>query len=301
MKKLVITSGDPAGVGPEIIENALSKVPAFVNWVVVMGQADWVIRMNDEFGVEGVSVDSTIKVESGSPTVEGAHIALEAMRMAAEGTRNGAFSGVVTGPISKYWCQQAGMKHPGQTEFFADQWSGKPTMAFYSERMIVSLVTWHVPLMEVWKNLTPEAISRTITHTVEFLEKLGHKHPRIAVCGFNPHAGENGQIGREEIEVLNPLIASLRTVEYELSDCLPADTVFYRHMTGDFDAVIALYHDQALAPVKTVAFHDAVNVTLGLSHVRTSPDHGTAYTIAGKGKACPDSLIHAIKLALRLG
>ena len=300
MKKLALTLGDPAGVGYEVIEGAFRKHPELVNEMVAIGYSEWVNRLVDDFGVEGIPLASSAPIKLGSPSVEGGANALEAMHLAAEGCKDGTYSGVVTGPISKYWCQRAGMKQPGQTEYFADAWQGQPTMAFVAKQMIVSLVTWHIPLMEVWTALTRESVSRALENTVGLLHKLGHNHPRIGVCGFNPHAGEMGQIGNEEEEFLNPLVEELKSKTYELSGCHPADTVFYRHISGEFDAVIALYHDQALGPLKTVAFHNAVNVTLGLRFIRTSPDHGTAYGIAGEKIARPDSLISAIELAMKL-
>jgi 4-hydroxythreonine-4-phosphate dehydrogenase len=300
MKRLALTMGDPAGIGYEVIEAAFREKPALVEEVVVIGYSKWITRLEDQFGMECMPIPTVSDIILGKPSIEGAANALEAMRVAAKGCEKRVFSGVVTGPISKDWCQQAGMKHPGQTEYFASHWSGEPTMAFVSKQMIVSLVTWHIPLMSVWNALTSETVSRALSNTIVLLERMGHSHPRIGVCGLNPHAGEMGRIGKEEVEFLNPLIDTLKSDAIELSGCHPADTLFYRHISGEFDAVIALYHDQALAPLKTIAFHDAVNVTLGLSHVRTSPDHGTAYGIAGKGLARPDSLISAIELALKL-
>ena len=292
--------GDPAGVGYEIIEGAIREKPELIDELVVIGYSTWVDQLRKKYKIEGVPLSAPSKIKLGEPTVEGGSNALQAMQVAADGCQDGTFSGVVTGPISKYWCQRAGLKYPGQTEFFASQWKGEPTMAFVAEQMIVSLVTWHIPLMDVWKELTSEAITRALTNTVALLKKLGHEHPRIGVCGFNPHAGEMGHIGSEETEVLNPLIKTLQSDAYELSGCHPSDTLFYRHISGEFDGVIALYHDQALGPLKTVAFHNAVNVTLGLDHIRTSPDHGTAYGIAGAKIARPDSLISAIELAMKL-
>ena len=173
-------------------------------------------------------------------------------------------------------------------------------MAFISGEMKVALVTWHVPLRDLWKYLTTEAIQRTVRDLVSVLHQLGISRPRIAVCGLNPHAGEQGQMGDEELVLIQPALHAIDDLEAELSDCLPSDTVFLRHRRGDFDGVVALYHDQGLAPLKTIAFDDAVNTSLGLPFVRTSPDHGTGFDIAGKGRASARSMEAAIRLAMKL-
>ena len=300
--KIAITMGDPAGIGPELIERLLQEQPQWREQVCVIGLRNWVSRLEQSLGVTVESTGGPAQCAPGHPDVEGARAALEAMQRAASGCREGRYRGVVTGPISKHECRKAGMTQPGQTEFFAEQWGGEPTMAFVAPTLTVSLATWHVPLMDLPNWLTPATLERCVRHTAELMLRLGVSRPRIAVCGLNPHAGEQGQIGREEVEWINPLIARLQAnlARIELSGCHPADTVFYRHVSGEFDAVVALYHDQALVPVKTVAFHEAVNVTLGLPHVRTSPDHGTAFGIAGKGVARPLSLQRALELADRL-
>jgi 4-hydroxythreonine-4-phosphate dehydrogenase len=300
--RIALTMGDPGGIGPEVIEQVLATAPEWREQVCVIGVPQWVEGLGRRFGVHVEATSGLERLQPGVSTREGAAAALEAMGCAAKGCRDGRYGAVVTGPISKHACQQVGMTQAGQTEFFAEQWGGMPTMAFVGCGMVVSLATWHIPLMEVKAALTPEALERTVRHTVDLARKLGVSRPRIAVCGLNPHAGEHGQIGTEERDQLNPVLATLRTSQpgIELSDCLPADTVFYRHLQGEFDAVVALYHDQALGPVKTVAFHDAVNVTCGLPFVRTSPDHGTAFGIAGKGMARCDSMMRALELARRL-
>ena len=300
--KIAITMGDPAGVGPELIGKLLHAHAHWREQVCVVGMRSWADRLVKETGV-ACEVTSGVEIcEPGQPSIPGALAALDAMSRAAKGCLEGRYRAVVTGPISKHWCQQAGMRQPGQTEFFADQWGGTPTMAFVAPSMRVSLATWHIPLMQVRDALTERCLVRCMDHTVALVRKLGFQRPRIGVCGLNPHAGEEGQIGTEEKEIIHPILQRWRTQhpEVELSGCHPADTLFYRHVSGEFDAVIALYHDQALGPVKTVAFHDAVNVTLGLPHVRTSPDHGTAFGIAGKGQAKPDSLLRALELADKL-
>ena len=302
-RKIAVTMGDPAGIGPELIERVLETQPDWREKLCIIGVDPWVNRLQQIYGVEGQSIQTGVSaMEPGQPSVEGARAALEALDCAAVGCEEGRFSAVVTAPISKHWCQKAGMTQPGQTEFFADRWKGEPTMAFVASNLVVSLATWHIPLMEVKSALTRECLFRTFSHTADLLIRLGFERPKLAICGLNPHAGEQGQIGREELELIQPLMDEWRKsrADVELSGCHPSDTVFYRHLSGEFDGVVALYHDQALGPVKTVAFHDAVNVTLGLRHVRTSPDHGTAYNIAGKGIAKPDSMLRALELAARL-
>jgi 4-hydroxythreonine-4-phosphate dehydrogenase len=299
-RKLAITIGDPAGVGPELIALMLQQGPDWIERVQIFGNASTLASMALPSGTMCFETPTDGKVEAGCPSTVSGKIAVEAMQMAAQSCLDGKSSGVVTGPISKQYCRMAGMSQPGQTEFFADAWGGEPTMAFYSRQMIVSLVTWHIPLSEVPAAVTESALERAIGHTHEFLIQLGVHDPKMAVCGLNPHAGEAGQMGTEERDLINPLISRLATNGIPVAGAFPADTLFYRMGKGDFSAVIALYHDQGLAPLKTVAFHDAVNVSLGLKYIRTSPDHGTAFDIAGKGLAKPDSLIEATRLALRL-
>lgn len=174
-------------------------------------------------------------------------------------------------------------------------------MAFAGKELKVVLATWHEPLSDIpgrfYRDNT--LLERAVHHAGEWAGLEGIKNPRIAVCGLNPHAGEGGLMGSEEKNILNPKLRQLKLTYPRLTECLPADTVFHRQRTGEFDYVVALYHDQALIPVKTLEFHNAVNITLGLRHIRTSPDHGTAFEIAGKGIARTDSFAHAVELAQR--
>jgi len=203
--------------------------------------------------------------------------------------------------VSKAWLQRAGYVFPGQTEFFAARWGGAPTMAFCGGRLRVVLLTWHIPLREVPRHLTPAEMLRAVRAAGELARAGGVASPRIGVCGLNPHAGEGGMLGAEERDVIDPFLDSLRAGEFPLlSRCEPGDTIFGRALRGEFDVVVALYHDQGLAPLKTIDFDEAVNVTLGLAHVRTSPDHGTAFGIAGKGAASPRSFGNAVEVARRL-
>jgi 4-hydroxythreonine-4-phosphate dehydrogenase len=298
---LAVTCGDPAGVGPELIEQILqTDAPARRDCVFIGSQA-WTAYLSTQWAapVEAVG-DPNYRVELARPTPDGARIALEAMRAAARGCTEGRYRGVVTGPVSKHWLQQVGFTFPGQTEFFADAWGGDPTMAFVGQELRVVLATWHVPLREVPDALNAACLKKAVHRAYALGRQLGVDQPRIGVCGLNPHAGEGGILGREELEVLDPALDRLRESMPGLSACLPGDTVFQRQRQGDFDVVVAAYHDQALAAVKTLEFDAAVNLTLGLPHVRTSPDHGTAFALAGKGQANPASFAAALELARQL-
>ena len=302
--KLAFTCGDPAGVGPEIVAAWLAAHPGEARDVAVIGPARWLTTIDVErSGATAVAVDgidSDFHAKLGEPSIAGARVALAAMERAAAGTLSGEFSGVVTGPVSKSWLQKAGYTFPGQTEFFAARWGGEPTMAFCGGKLRVVLLTWHIPLREVMAQLTETNITRAVRAADELARAESVTAPRIGVCGLNPHAGEDGLLGSEERDVIDPILAKLRGQFPGLSRCEAGDTLFARSLRGEFDVVIALYHDQGLAPLKTVDFDEAVNVTLGLPHVRTSPDHGTAFGIAGKGVASATSFANAVSVARRL-
>lgn len=296
-----ITCGDPAGVGPELIEALLQADPALAGEAVVIGPARWLESLAIRSDVRTLAVgDAAFQIEPGRPTVAGATLALAAMQAAAQGCREGQFRAVVTGPVSKYWLVQAGFPFLGQTEFFAAAWGGEPTMAFIGERMRVVLATWHIPLRQVPDALDAACLEKAVARAHQLAQLAGVAEPRIGVCGLNPHAGEAGLLGKEEIEVMNPVLDRLRTKLPGLSACLPGDTVFYRQLKGEFDVVIAAYHDQGLAALKTLEFNSAVNVTLGLPYLRTSPDHGTAFDLAGRGRADPGSFAAAVRVLRQL-
>ena len=236
-------------------------------------------------------------INSGKPDAEGSRIAIAAMELAAKGVTEGKFRAVVTGPISKNNLSQVGYKFPGQTEFFAHHWHGEPVMAFAGGKMTVGLVTWHIPLQSVASQINSTNIRQTILALVQLRKKLGDKNPRIAVCGLNPHAGENGLLGQEDKTLIQPVVETLRSEGLDITGPLSGDTAFYRHLKGEFDGVVAMYHDQGLAPLKLVDFATSANLTLGLKHVRTSPDHGTAFEIAGKGVVDGGSFESAVRLA----
>ncbi len=296
---LAFTCGDPAGVGPEIVATWLVAHPDEAAEVVVLGPARWLATLETRARKIPVG-DAGFAAVPGQPSEAGAQIAWDALERSATGTAAGEFAGVVTAPISKEWLARIGYPFPGHTEFFAARWGGEPVMAFCGGRLRVALATWHVPLHEVPRLLGPNLLRRTAMAALELARADGIAEPRIGVCGLNPHAGEGGLIGHEEKVLLNPALAHLRRDIPGLSDCLPGDTLFARALRGEFDVVIALYHDQGLAPLKTIDFDEAVNVTLGLPHVRTSPDHGTAFGIAGKGVAKATSFTNAVTVARRL-
>lgn len=299
MRPLAITCGDPAGIGPEVIASWLAARAHRGIPLAVLGPARWLETLDP--GVSRIAIGrDDYEAAPGRPDGEGALVAWAAMQRAANGCEAGEFSGVVTAPVSKARLAAVGYPHPGQTEFFAAAWRGDPVMAFCGGRLRVVLATWHIPFHEVPKRLGPHQLHRAVEAASLLARKWGASSPRIGVCGLNPHAGEGGLLGLEEQDFLNPTLRHLRDEYPGLSECQAADTIFHRALRGEFDAIVALYHDQGLAPLKTVEFDEAVNVTLGLRFVRTSPDHGTAFDLAGKGLASPRSFTNAVDVARRL-
>lgn len=286
LKRIGITLGDCAGIGPEIVDLALKsrRVPDSADYKVV-----------------GKYPDCSL----GQPSIETARAAAAALEEAVTLARRGELDAIVTGPVHKARMYEAGFKFPGQTEFFAERCGvGNFAMLLTGGKITVALVTTHIPLSEVPRALRKSEIVRVGLLLVDFLRCRSNNPPRIAVAGLNPHAGESGKIGREEIEIIAPAVAQLkseiRDPKSEVVGPLSPDTVFHRAAKGEFDAVLCMYHDQGLIPLKLHAFHSGVNVTLGLPFPRTSPDHGTAFAIAGKGVARPDSTIAALNLAVEL-
>jgi 4-hydroxythreonine-4-phosphate dehydrogenase len=282
--RIAITVGDPAGIGPEIAQSAVADARVLeVCDPVLFGEAH----------VPGVRM--------GEASAAGGRAAYDAIVRAVEAAQRGEVDAVATAPINKLAFSRAGFPWKGHTDLLAAL-CGVPTvrMLFWAPSLVVTLVTVHVPLADVPRLVTPKAVDDTVTLTEAWLRRLGVQTPRIAVAGLNPHAGESGLIGHEDAAVLAPTVADLVARGLRVSGPWPADTVFGRAVRGEFDAVIACYHDQGLIPIKMLAFGDAVNVTLGLPIVRTSVDHGTAYDIAGRGVAKADSLVSAVRLAARL-
>ena len=284
--RIGITLGDCTGIGPEIVELAL--------------KSGCVVRAAD-YRIIGKYPDC----RSGQPTAESARAAAAALEEAVTLTRRGELDAIVTGPVHKARMYEVGFKFPGQTEFFADRCGVKNyAMCLTGGKITLALVTAHIPLRKVARALKQSEIVRVGLLLAEFLRARSKSKPRIAVAGLNPHAGESGKLGREEIEIIAPAItvlkSEIRNQKSEITGPHSPDTVFHRAIEGEFDAVLCMYHDQGLIPLKLYAFHEGVNVTLGLPFARTSPDHGTAFEIAGKGMARPDSMIAAINLAVEL-
>jgi 4-hydroxythreonine-4-phosphate dehydrogenase len=285
--RIGITVGDPAGIGPEIARKAA---------------ADPAVRAVCEPVLYGpTDPEALAAFEPGQVSAAAGRAAYDAIVRAVTDARGGALAAVATAPINKEAFAAAGLPWRGHTDLLAEL-TGAPRVAmmFHTEALRVVLATVHIPLAEVPRALTREVLEGVVELTAAELPRFGYASPRIAVAGLNPHAGEHGVIGREDDEVLRPAIEAMRARRVRVEGPFPADTVFVRAARGDFDVVIACYHDQGLIPVKLLAFGRAVNVTLGLPIVRTSVDHGTAFDIAGRGIADPSSLVEAVKLAARL-
>ena len=300
-----ITLGDCAGIGPEVVQLALKadRLPTSADYKII-----------------GKYPPCSL----GKPTAETSRAAAAALEEAVTLARRGEFDAIVTGPVHKARMYEIGFRFPGQTEFFAERCGVKNfAMCLTGGNLTVALVTAHIPLRKVPSALKQSEIVRVGSLLLDFLQRRGNltalsrrvpgrapkrepetPAPRIAVAGLNPHAGESGKLGREEIEIIAPAVEELQSRienrESRIVGPVSPDTVFHRAIEGEFDAVLCMYHDQGLIPLKLHAFHNGVNVTLGLPFPRTSPDHGTAFEIAGKGIARADSMIAAINLAVEL-
>jgi len=282
--RVAITVGDPSGIGPEVAAKAA---------------ADPRVLQVCEPVVYAPPSGSTFA--PGVLSGEAGRAAHDVIVRAASDAMDGKVQAIATAPINKEAFRLAGLRWAGHTDLLAHLTGARRVaMMFYSERLIVVLVTVHIPLAEVPQALTRERVEQTITLTAETIPLFTKVPPRIGVAGLNPHAGEHGLFGAEEERAIGPAIAACRARGIDVSGPHPADTIFVRATRGEFDVVIACYHDQGLIPVKLIAFGQAVNVTLGLPIVRTSVDHGTAFDIAGKGIADPESMIAAVLLAARL-
>lgn len=276
-----VTLGDPDGIGPEIVSKALKDRP-------LSRLANWKIFGSSSHQKRG-------------PQKSG-QMCFASLKEAIREIKKGNCQGLVTAPISKERIQRAGFRFPGHTEYLAHCFSIKKTvMMFVAPRLKVALTTIHIPLKKVVSELTVSKIVQTIQLTFASLQRdFGIKKPRIAVCSLNPHAGEKGIFGEEEKKIIAPAIRQARKMKMNASGPYPADSIFHQALQGKFDAVIAHYHDQGLIPVKTLSFHEGVNMTLGLPIIRTSPDQGCAFDIAGKGIADPSSMKAAMKLAFEV-
>ena len=315
---LAVALGDPAGIGPEIVakswerREALGLPPFFAVGDCGALEAVWkgpMTAISDpgeaaecfRHALPVVRVGGGSGINPGTPDLDGARNALDALEIAVGLTRSGAASGLVTGPVSKYQLHAIGFTHPGQTEFVAERCgvsSDMAAMMLVGPTLRTVPVTVHVALRDVPDVLTGERIIAKARATIRGLQRqFGIEHPRIAVAGLNPHAGEDGTLGREEQEVIIPAIERLRSDGFDITGPFPADTMFHARARARYDAALCMYHDQALIPIKALHFDEGVNMTLGLPIVRTSPDHGTAFPIAGKGEADPGAMIAALRTA----
>jgi 4-hydroxythreonine-4-phosphate dehydrogenase len=326
-----VTLGEPAGIGPDLTIAAWLRrrelnLPAFY----LLGDEALIARrakaLAPSLGAEVrtaavspgeaasaftdalpvVATGERATAEPGKPDASSAPAALASIRQAVTDVREGRAGAIVTNPIAKSVLYRSGFRHPGHTEFLAELAADngrvpQPVMMLWSPQLAVVPVTIHVSLRDALAQLTSELIVSTVRIVAtELKSRFGIARPRIAVSGLNPHAGEDGSLGHEEQTIIAPALRTLRGDGIETRGPLPADTMFHEAARSTYDCAICMYHDQALIPIKTVAFDNAVNVTLGLPFVRTSPDHGTAFDIAGTGKANPASLIAALKLASRM-
>jgi 4-hydroxythreonine-4-phosphate dehydrogenase len=326
-KPLALTSGEPAGIGPDIAIKAWLrrdelKLPAFYllgdpnalgERAKKLGMSVRMAKVRPEEAVDAfakalpvVATGHAATAPAGHPDDTSAGAAMACIRQAVSEVMAGRASAIVTNPIAKSVLYRAGFRHPGHTEYLAELASTpthtpQPVMMLWSAALAVVPVTIHVSVRDALTQLSTDLIVTTSRIVVAGLKAhFGLARPRLAVCGLNPHAGEDGSIGTEEKTIVAPAVEILRAEGIEIRGPLPADTMFHEAARRNYDCAICMYHDQALIPIKTVAFEDAVNVTLGLPFIRTSPDHGTAFDIAGTGKANPSSLIAALRLAARM-
>ena len=327
-KALALTLGEPAGIGPDITIAAWLKrreldLPAFYligDSAFIKARANLLnanlavadVKPEDAAAVFGdalpvVRTGITTTAQPGQPDDSSAPSAIASIRHAVADVIEQRASAVVTNPIAKSVLYRAGFSHPGHTEFLAQLSAAvngtvpHPVMMLWSPDLAVVPVTIHLPLRDAITQLTTDLIVKTARIVAADLKvRLGIARPRLAISGLNPHAGEDGTLGNEDQSIIAPAVATLRQDGIDVRGPLPADTMFHAGARKTYDCAICMYHDQALIPIKTIAFDDGVNVTLGLPFIRTSPDHGTAFDIAGTGRATPSSLIAALRLAARM-
>jgi 4-hydroxythreonine-4-phosphate dehydrogenase len=315
---LAISLGDPAGIGPEVIAKCWDNRSAFdLPPFVAIGDghsldAVWdgpIVVIDDpseadaafDLGLPLLQVPAATADLPGHPSTAGAHCSLDSLELAVGLARSGSVAGVVTGPVSKEQLYAIGFTHPGQTEFVAERCgvaSANVAMMLAGPSLRTVPVTTHLPLAGVSERLTSSLIESRGRAVLRGLQRnFGIAEPRLAIAGLNPHAGEGGSLGREEIELIEPAIAALAAEGWRVSGPHPADTLFHASARANYDAALCMYHDQALIPVKALHFEDAVNITLGLPIVRTAPDHGTAFDIAGQDRADPRPMAAAVRMA----
>ena len=317
-KPLAVSLGDPAGIGPEVIAKCWDSrgefgLPPFVaigDGRSIAAVWDGPIEVIDDprqadsafdVGLPLIQLDAAQSDLPGHPSLAGAHCSLDSLEIAVGLARSGSASAVVTGPVAKEQLYAIGFQHPGQTEFVAERCgvsAGNVVMMLVGPTLRTVPVTTHLPLSEVAHRLTASLIESRGRAALRGLQRnFGIVEPRLAVSGLNPHAGEGGQLGTEEVEMIGPAIAALAAEGWRVSGPHPADTMFHASARANYDAALCMYHDQALIPIKALHFQDAVNVTLGLPIVRTAPDHGTAFDIAGLDRADPRPMAAAIRMA----
>ena len=315
---LAVSLGDPAGIGPEVIAKCWDNRDRFeLAPFVAIGdprsvRAVWdgeIATIDDpreadtafDVGLPLIQIPSPEEDRPGHPSVAGAHCSLDALEIAVGLARSGSASAVVTGPVSKEQLYSIGFRHPGQTEFVAERCgiaAANVAMMLAGPTLRTVPLTTHIPLRNVPDELTTSLIESRARTTLRGLQRnFGIAEPRLAITGLNPHAGEGGLLGQAEIEVIEPAIAALRAEGWRVTGPHPADTLFHETARARFDAALCMYHDQALIPVKALHFAEAVNITLGLPIVRTAPDHGTAFDIAGQDLADPRPMAAALRLA----
>ncbi len=324
---LALTQGDPAGIGPELALKAwVLREPAALPPFACIADPGVLESLSRRLGLDVpivgcawheaealfeqalpvIALEKTAIVVSGHPDPATAAGTIEAIDRAVAAVREGHAAALVTNPISKSVLYAAGFRHPGHTEYLAHLAADggrtpHPVMMLWCEDLAVVPVTIHVPLSAVPSLLTTDLIVETGRIVArELAARFGIARPRIALSGLNPHAGEGGALGEEDAAVVAPAVEQLKALGIDASGPYPADTMFHSRARAGYDAALAMYHDQALIPIKTIAFDEGVNVTLGLPFIRTSPDHGTAFDIAGRGIARPDSLCAALRLAARM-
>jgi len=318
MNPLAVSLGDPAGIGPEVVAKCWDNreqfaLPPFV--AIGDGHSfaavwDGPIEVVDDPREAEAAFDRSLPLiqiasaatdRPGHPTIAGAHCSLDSLEIAVGLARSGSASGVVTGPVSKEQLYAIGFSHPGQTEFVAERCgisSSNVVMMLAGPSLRTVPVTTHIPFAEVPRRLTTGLIESRARTTLRGLQRnFGIAEPRLAIAGLNPHSGEGGMLGREEIEIIEPAIATLRSEGWRVTGPHPADTLFHDSARSRYDAALCMYHDQALIPIKALHFEEAVNITLGLPIVRTAPDHGTAFDIAGRDNADPRPMAAAIRMA----
>ena len=317
---LIITPGDPAGIGPEIALKALSSDPILRRQAVLIGDRDQLAPLAQDLGISAsfkkwtpgdpmqedcinlAEISWPAPIIAGQPDAANAPLIIEAIEIAAQLALQGDVRAIITCPIAKATLYQAGFTHPGHTEFLGVLSGGKrPIMMLANEALRVVPATIHIPLTKVASALSHDKLVPLITDVAQALgQDFGLARPHIALCGLNPHAGENGAMGDEEANIITPAITSAQKAlgdRAKIAGPFAADSLFHPEKCAAFDCVIGMYHDQVLIPVKTIDFHGSVNITLGLDFIRTSPDHGTAFDIAGQNLARPDSLIKALYFA----